>query len=115
PEVAAAARRELAALSPAPTAAPGAGSAATAKPSSALVARHTARRRLFHFDLYGDAFWSRSSQLNSGNDLVPTLRARALYRPFQSVDFNVYVFAQATRDTASTSGGANELPRIYAD
>jgi hypothetical protein len=64
-------------------------------------------------DLYADTFaWRRVSGANHDADGVPTLRARGLVRPFESVPIELYGYAQVTRELGSsgiTSG------RIHAD
>jgi hypothetical protein len=47
--------------------------------------------------------------------VVPTVRARAFWRPVLDLDLHLYAYAQATRDTASTAGVAVGIPVIYAD
>jgi Tfp pilus assembly protein PilF len=70
----------------------------------------------FWADLYGEAFgWKRVEGANQDADLVPTLRLRAYYQPFTSLDAHLYVFAQGTRDVASRTSGPGGLPLIYAD
>jgi hypothetical protein len=113
--VSASARTELAALRP-PQPAPASLSAVPApvRPMASVSSKARSPRDYFRFDLYADALWSHSTRANSPDLLVPTVRARAHYRPFASLDLNLYLLAQATRDTASTSGGGG-LPQIYSD
>lgn len=67
----------------------------------------------FRRDVYADTFaWRRVSGANHDADGVPTLRTRALVRPLEAIPFEVYAFAQVTRELGSsgiTSG------RIHAD
>jgi hypothetical protein len=66
-------------------------------------------------DAYVESFgWSRVHGAAESTDLVPTVRARGMRRLVSSPDLNAYVFAQATRDTASRGLGA-ATPQIYAD
>ncbi len=66
-------------------------------------------------DLYGEAWgWTRLTDPKT-RDLVPTLRIRGLYRPWLEHDFHLYVFAQGTRDTASTDAATLGAPILYAD
>jgi len=72
--------------------------------------------RHFWSDLYADSFgWSRVGGPNGTTDLVPTLRVRGHFRPDLSVDAQVYMFAQATRDAASHGPSATGLSALYAD
>lgn len=117
------ARAELVALEPLalsetsePTALPkltylaAAPDAMTAKPAAAPIANR------WWGDLYAEAYgWHRLSGAKLADDIVPTLRLRALYRLTEGPELNVYGVAQATRDLASTSRGAHGLPLIYAD
>lgn len=65
-------------------------------------------------DVYAEAFgWHRAHGAAGSTDLVPTLRVRAMRRLAPSPELDAYVFAQATRDTASRTAGA--VPQIYAD
>lgn len=65
-------------------------------------------------DVYAEAFgWHRARGAAGSTDLVPTLRVRAMRRLAPSLELDAYVFAQATRDTASRTVGA--VPQIYAD
>jgi hypothetical protein len=66
-------------------------------------------------DLYAESFgWHRADGADSTTDLVPTVRARAFRRLSFAPDVNVYLFAQATRDTASRGAGAG-APTIHSD
>jgi hypothetical protein len=65
-------------------------------------------------DVYAEAFgWYRAQGAGASTDLVPTLRLRGMRRLAPSPELDVYVFAQATRDTSSRVIGA--VPQIYAD
>ncbi len=65
-------------------------------------------------DVYAEAFgWHRARGAAGSTDLVPTLRVRGMRRLAPSPELDLYVFAQATRDTASRVVGA--VPQIYAD
>ncbi len=65
-------------------------------------------------DVYAEAFgWHRARGASGSTDLVPTLRIRGMRRLARSPELDAYVFAQATRDTASRVIGA--APQIYAD
>lgn len=67
-------------------------------------------------DIYGEAFgWYRARGAVGSTDLVPTVRVRGLRRLATAPEVDLYGFAQATRDTASTGAGAGAAPRIYAD
>ncbi|HEX3765818.1 MAG TPA: hypothetical protein VHW23_44280 [Kofleriaceae bacterium] len=67
-------------------------------------------------DLYIEAFgWHRARGAAASTDLVPTVRVRGLRRLATAPEVNLYVFAQATRDTSSTGAGVGAAPRIYAD
>jgi hypothetical protein len=71
--------------------------------------------RRFSADLYADAQgWHRPAG-GLATDLVPTVRARGYWRPSLDLDLQFYVFAQATRDTASRGRDGNGVPAIYAD
>jgi hypothetical protein len=61
--------------------------------------------------------WHRFVGPQTTDDVVPTLRVRALARPFldANVDFNFYVYGQITRDVASRDRGPSSLPLVYAD
>jgi hypothetical protein len=64
-------------------------------------------------DLYFEAVgWERVDGAPLERDLVPTLRARALYALPAPVDVSAYFVAQLTRDLASTIGTRS---RLYAD
>jgi hypothetical protein len=64
-------------------------------------------------DLYFEAVgWERVDGAALERDLVPTLRARALYALPAPVDLSAYFVAQLTRDLASTIGVRS---RLYAD
>ena len=66
-------------------------------------------------DVYVESFgWRRLHGAASSTDLVPTVRVRGMRRLASSPELNLYVFAQATRDTASRGLGA-ATPQIYAD
>src|SRR4029077_7069398 len=104
------ARRELARAQQGPDA------ARREQAARELAALHESTPGRFWADLYGEAFgWKRIQGANHDADLVPTLRLRAYYTPFSAVDFQAYVFAQATRDVASRTSGPGGLPLIYAD
>jgi hypothetical protein len=65
-------------------------------------------------DVYAEAFgWHRARGAGGATDLVPMLRVRGMRRLAPSPELDAYVFAQATRDTASRTIGA--APQIYAD
>lgn len=65
-------------------------------------------------DVYAEAFgWHRARGAAGSTDLVPTVRVRGMRRLAASPELDAYVFAQATRDTASRVAGA--VPQIYAD
>ncbi len=89
-------------------------------PDPQLAAQSKAELRVlparFWGDFYGEAVsWGRFFPATSA-DVVPTLRLRAMYRPSLSVDFNIYLFAQATRDAASHTnpdGAATVLADNY--
>jgi hypothetical protein len=88
-------------------------------PDPALAAQ--ARRELdvlprrLSAELYADAQgWHRPSG-GLVTDLVPTVRVRGYLRPSLDLDLALYVFAQATRDTASRGRDGNGVPAIYAD
>lgn len=67
-------------------------------------------------DLYAEAYgWHRLQGPPLRDDLVPTLRLRALYRISSEPDINLYAVAQATRDLASKASDSSGLPIIYAD
>jgi len=66
-------------------------------------------------DVYVESFgWRRMHGAVESTDLVPTVRVRGMRRLASSPELNVYVFAQATRDTSSRGVGA-ATPQIYAD
>ena len=66
-------------------------------------------------DVYVESFgWRRMHGAVESTDLVPTVRVRGMRRLASSPELNVYVFAQATRDTSSRGLGA-ATPQIYAD
>jgi hypothetical protein len=70
-----------------------------------------------HFwgDFYGEALvWQRLHGYDNSN-AVFSGRLRGLWRPSLEVDFNFYVFAQATRDVRSTGTADLGVPLIYAD
>jgi hypothetical protein len=70
----------------------------------------------FHADAYADAFgWNRVAGRTNGNSVVPMLRVRGAYQPFLALPLDVYVSAQATRDSASRGYDGGALPQIYAD
>ena len=92
---------------------------AVAGPDQALASQ--ARKQLamlpqpWWADLYVESFgWKRARGANDQTDMVPTVRVRGLRRLLEDTDLNAYVFAQATRDTASRGFGA-AVPAIYAD
>jgi hypothetical protein len=65
-------------------------------------------------DVYAEAFgWHRLRGAGGASDLVPTLRIRGARRLAADPELDLYVFAQATRDTASRVVGA--APQLYAD
>ena len=69
-----------------------------------------------HSDLYADAFgWNRVAGVSNGDSIVPTVRVRAFYRPVLSLPVELYLSAQATRDTASRGYVGSALPQVYAD
>lgn len=89
-------------------------------PSTELRDRASRERALLpaHLsaDLYADTFgWDRVAGTSNGNSVVPTVRVRALYRPILSLPVDLYLSAQATRDTASRGYVGSALPQIYAD
>jgi hypothetical protein len=61
--------------------------------------------------------WHRFAGPQSTDNLVPTLRLRALVRPFLDAqfDFSFYLYGQITRDLASRDRGVSSLPLVYAD
>lgn len=64
-------------------------------------------------DLYADAFgWSRVDGANRDRDLVPTLRLRALWQPWERVNLELYGVAQVTRELG-TAGFS--LGYVHAD
>ena len=66
-------------------------------------------------DVYVESFgWHRMRGASESTDLVPTVRVRGMRRLVSSPELNLYVFAQATRDTSSRGLGA-ATPQIYAD
>lgn len=66
-------------------------------------------------DVYAESFgWHRMHGAVESTDLVPTVRVRGMRRLAPSPELDAYVFAQATRDTASRGLGA-ATPQIYAD
>jgi hypothetical protein len=72
--------------------------------------------RRFWGDLYADAYgWQRAAGEDRGGSLVPTVRVRGMVRPALSLDFNLYIYGQATRDTGSRGSVAGGPPRIFAD
>lgn len=92
---------------------------AVSGPDQALAAQ--ARRQLgmlpkwWWADLYVESFgWTRARGANDHTDMVPTVRVRGLRRLGENLDLHAYLFAQATRDTASRGYGA-AVPAIYAD
>jgi hypothetical protein len=92
---------------------------ATVGPDQALTLQ--ARRQLDQLpkkwwaDLYAESFgWTRIVAEKQTTDLVPMVRVRGLRRFTDTLDINLYVFAQATRDLAS-DGVGSALPQIYAD
>jgi hypothetical protein len=94
-------------------------SAATRGPDSELARRARAELdalpKRWWVDLYAESFgWHRADGADSTTDLVPTVRARAFRRLAFAPDVNVYLFAQATRDTASRGVGAG-APTLYSD
>jgi hypothetical protein len=103
------ARLEIAALAPPSPPAergPGDGKASSAQPALSR----------FWGDVYAEAYgWQRLAGANESGSLVPTVRLRGLFRPAPSFDFNLYAYAQATRDTASRGAGVGGVPIIYAD
>lgn len=93
---------------------------AAAGPDATLAAQ--AQTQLDQFpgrwwaDAYAETFgWSRVEGAAGTQDLVPTLRLRAFRRLHDTLDANVYLFAQGTRDVASRGAGAGAIPLIYAD
>ncbi len=67
-------------------------------------------------DLYVDAYgWDRIDGASHTSSLVPSIRLRGFVRPLAGVDLSFYLYAQATRDTASVGSGAGGLPVILAD
>jgi hypothetical protein len=67
-------------------------------------------------DVYAESQgWHRSRGASLATDLVPTVRARVYLRPSLDLDLQLYVYAQATRDTASRGRDAAGVPAIYAD
>jgi hypothetical protein len=76
----------------------------------------TPKERRIWADLYGEAYgWHRAQGNPVPDDLVMTVRARALYRLVPYFDFNIYAFGQGTRDVASRAAPASGIPAIYAD
>lgn len=66
-------------------------------------------------DFYAEALvWQRLHGYDSSN-AVFTGRLRGMWRPSLDVDFNFYVFAQATRDVRSTNSSDLGIPLVYAD
>lgn len=67
-------------------------------------------------DLYAEAYgWHRVAGASLEDDLVPTLRLRALYRLTERTELDVYGVAKATRDLASRGRNRQGVPIIYAD
>lgn len=67
-------------------------------------------------DLYAEAYgWHRLDGPPLEDNLVPTLRVRALYRIGTEPDLNLYAVAQGTRDLASRARDGRGLSIIYAD
>jgi hypothetical protein len=67
-------------------------------------------------DVYAEALgWSRSNASIPLDDVVSTVRLRALWRPSLRLDAHLYGYLQATRDLASKGRGAAGLPEIYTD
>lgn len=67
-------------------------------------------------DLYAEVYgWHRVAGAPLEDDLVPTLRLRALYRLSDKTEIDVYGVAQATRDLASKGRNGQGIPVIYAD
>jgi hypothetical protein len=88
-------------------------------PSAELAGAARTQLRFVPNHLWGDVYfegwaWYRFAGARSAN-FVPTLRLRALWRPFLDHDFNVYLYGQITRDVASRGVGPRSLPVIYAD
>lgn len=72
--------------------------------------------RSWRWDLYGEAFsWWRLRGPEETADAVPTLRLRALHRPWAGLPLELYAVAQATRDVASRPATAVAGPVILAD
>lgn len=66
-------------------------------------------------DVYVESFgWRRVRGAIESTDLVPTVRVRGMRRLAPSPELDIYVFAQATRDTSSRGFGA-ATPQSYAD
>lgn len=67
-------------------------------------------------DLYAEAYgWHRVTGASLEDDLVPTLRLRALYRLTERAELDFYGVARATRDLASKGPSRQGAPIIYAD
>ncbi len=93
--------------------------AAAAGPSADMAASARAQLRYlpshFWMDVYFEGWaWYRFAGRESAN-LVPTLRLRAMWRPFLDVDLSAYVYGRITRDVASRGRGPTSLPLVYAD
>ena len=70
----------------------------------------------FAADVYFDSQgWYRQSGATLATDLVPTLRVRGYFQPSLDLDLRLYLFGQATRDTASRGRDSAGVPAIYAD
>lgn len=76
----------------------------------------TARPWSWSADVYADAYgWQRRKGHEVADDVVFTVRLRALYRLLENADLDAYLVGQGTRDLASTSRGDRGVPVIYAD
>lgn len=67
-------------------------------------------------DLYVEAFgWKRIFGPDRNVNLVPTLRARMLLRPWSELDLHGYLVGEVTRDLASRGADRGGTPIIYSD
>lgn len=85
----------------------------------AMAENAAAQLRYVPNHFWGDAYvegwaWYRFAGRESAN-FVPTLRLRAMWRPFLDLDLSVYAFGSITRDVASRERGPSSLPLVYAD